>query len=95
MNCPYCNATLNAEGPYGYLASHQSGEVLGYIYRCPNHEGFEVEESANTYLELIGSTLENLGLTSWEELSCDSYVHNVSGSFYTDKQNNLYLGYPC
>lgn len=32
---------------------------------------------------------------SWRDIVCDSANHNVSGSFYTDKYNNLYEGYPC
>lgn len=95
MICPYCDSELNYEDCYGYLASHQSGEILGDIYRCPNNEGFQSEEEANNYLNKIGETLENLGLSSWEELTCESYKHHVSGSFYTDKKDNLFNGYPC
>lgn len=95
MNCPYCNSELIDQGPYGYLASHQSGEILGYTYKCPNHEGFTEEEEAMTYLSETEETLESLGLTNWEEISCWSSTHHVSGSFYTDKRNSLHNGYPC
>ena len=95
MECTYCGAELTHEDTYGYLASHQSGEILGQIYRCPNHDGFEDEESANEYLSEIGETIKTLGLESWDELTCDSSTHHVSGSFYTDKQDNLHQGYPC
>ena len=95
MTCPYCNSNLIDEGAYGFLASHQSGEVLGRTYRCPNHEGFEDEESVQEYLNIQDRTLEDLGVETWEEASCDSSMHSVSGSFYTDKQNNLHEGYPC
>ena len=95
MECPNCNAELLDEGAWGYLASHQSGEVLGRVYRCPNHEGFETEELVNEFLKETDRTLEDLGASSWEEVSCDSCVHSVSGSFYTDKQDNLREGYPC
>ncbi len=95
MECPICGSELMGEGPWGYLASHQSGEVLGYTYRCPNHEGFETEELANDFLVRTERTIEDLGVTDWEEITCDSSMHSVSGSFYTDKQDNLHDGYPC
>lgn len=95
MECPICGSDLQDEGPYGYLASHQSGEVLGHTYRCPNHEGFESEELANVFLKSTERTMEDIGVTSWDEITCDSSMHSVSGSFYTDKQDNLHDGYPC
>lgn len=95
MNCPFCNADLRNEGPWGFLAAHQSGEVIGHTYRCPNHEGFTDEESAEEYLRVSEQTLEGLGLSSWEELTCESSMHSVSGSFYTDKREELHNGYPC
>lgn len=95
MECPHCNAELLDEGVYGFLASHQSGEVLGRIYRCPNHEVFEDEESANEFLRVTERTIKDLGVSEWSEISCDSCVNSVSGSFYTDKQGNLHEGYPC
>lgn len=36
MNCPICGAELEYHDQYGYLLAHQSGEVLGEIYKCPN-----------------------------------------------------------
>lgn len=95
MECPLCNAELENRGAWGYLALHQSGEVLGHTFRCPNAEGFENEEFANDYLTKESETLESLGLSSWEELTCPSSMHHVSGSFYTDKQGNINEGYPC
>lgn len=95
MECPNCNAELLDEGAWGYLASHQSGEVLGRIYRCPNHAGFLNAELANEFLKETDRTMEDLGVSSWEEVLCDSCFHSVSGSFYTDKQDNLREGYPC
>lgn len=95
MECPFCNAQLYDCGAWGYLASHQSGEVLGHTFKCPNAEGFESEDEANDYLCQTGETLEGLGLSGWEELTCPSSMHHVSGSFYTDKQENLHEGYPC
>jgi hypothetical protein len=95
MECPNCGSELLDEGAWGYLASHQSGEVLGRTYRCPNHEGFENEELTNDFLKNTERTIEDLGVSSWDEITCDSSMHNVSGCFYTDKQDNLREGYPC
>ncbi|MCP4987224.1 MAG: hypothetical protein GY928_14595 [Colwellia sp.] len=95
MECPICNAELTHEDTWGYLAAHQSGEIMGQIYRCPNHEGFDSEEEASEYLKETNQTLEDLDCETWEELTCDSSMHHVSGSFYTDKQDNLHEGYPC
>lgn len=95
MECPYCNAELIHKDTWGYLASHQSGEVLGQIYICPNADGFETQEETNDYLETTEESLEDLGLVTWEELVCESANHHVSGSFYTDKNDNLKEGYPC
>ncbi len=86
--CPYCNSELIHEDTYGYLASHQSGEVLGIILRCPNHEGFENQKEA---LEYEPDVIED----EWLYVVCGSSCHNVSGSFYTDKNDNLKDGYPC
>jgi predicted RNA-binding Zn-ribbon protein involved in translation (DUF1610 family) len=49
MDCPNCGGELLYEGVYGYLASHQSGEVLGNTYTCSNHESFESEEMALSF----------------------------------------------
>lgn len=95
MECPFCNAEMSDCGAWGYLAAHQSGEVLGHTFKCPNAEGFESYEEANAYLLKESETLESLGLSSLEELTCPSSMHHVSGSFYTDKQENLHEGYPC
>lgn len=95
MQCPICGSELRYNGPWGYLASHQSGEVLGHTYTCQNADGFESEEEVNYFLEQSNQTLEDLGVTEWEEATCDSSMHHVSGSFYTDQQNTLREGYPC
>ena len=94
MECPICNGELINEGPWGYLALHQSGEILGYVYKCENHEGFIDEESVNEFLRITNRTLEDMGVDTWEEVTCDSSMHSVSGSFYTDKQENLHEGFP-
>jgi hypothetical protein len=92
MECPYCGAELVKEDVYGFLCSHQSGEILGDILRCPNHEGFETEEEARNYNEGSGDYSEE---EDWEEMCCGSCCHYVSGSFYTDEHGNLHEGYPC
>jgi len=40
-------------------------------------------------------TLEELGVSSWDEVTCNSSMHFVSGSFYTDQSGDLKEGYPC
>lgn len=95
MQCPICDSDLQDEGAWGYLAVHQSGEILGRTYRCPNHDGFEDEESVNDFLKRTERTLDDLGVSHWTEVTCDSSMHSVSGSFYTDKRDQLYEGYPC
>ncbi len=95
MECEYCGADLEDEGAYGYLAQHQSGEVLGRIYRCPNYDGFETKEEAYEYLSETEQTLESLGLSSWETLTCEIGVHSFYGTFHTDSNGNLHNGYPC
>lgn len=107
MECPYCNAELEYEDYYGYYqhAKHhyehpQSWiEKEGEIFRCSNHEGFK---SLGDVLEYIDGNeddlelyLKDYGLTSWEDVVCESSTHHVSGSFYTDKSGELHDGYPC
>jgi len=81
--CPHCNAELRHEDTY---FRNFMRERLGDIYRCPNHEGFPSEEEAREF---------DPETTDWTEIVCHSAVHHVSGSFYTDKQDNLHEGYPC
>ncbi len=95
MDCPDCQHPLHGNGPWGYLARHQSGEVLGDTFICPNAEGFDSEEQALQFLEDTNRTMEDLGVTEWVEITCDSAMHSVSGSYYTDKQGNIHPGYPC
>lgn len=92
--CPYCDAGLTYDCEYGYLGSNQKYDIEGYIYKCPNSEGFNSEEEANEYLNHIGETLETMGVESWKELTCKSSEFYVCGSFYTDKQGELHEGYP-
>lgn len=103
MECPHCNSELEDKGAYGYLASHQSGEILGYIYLCNNSDGFETEEDTLDYIiesesaenhEEARLYLVNEGMT-WEEFTCFSSTHYVCGSYYTDNRDHLYEGYPC
>ena len=95
MECIYCGAHLEDDGPYGYLALHQSGEVLGTVYKCPNHDGFQNESDAKRFLEMSNKTLADFGANSFEDIACESGLHYVSGSFYTDKKGELHTGYPC
>lgn len=93
MECPYCGAELEWEDSYGnrdYICYGKEDGKLGDIYRCPNNEGFDTKEDAIEYM-----LKKDISYDDWKEIVCDSALHNVSGSFYTDKQNNLYEGYPC
>jgi hypothetical protein len=93
MECPECGATLEIGSDYGYLGSHQSGEVLGHTYKCINSDGFETEEEALAFMEKYDETFESLGVTSWEEVVC--YSSEFGGRYYTNKQDHLIEGYPC
>ena len=95
MECIYFNAELDGCGAWGYLASHQSGEVLGHTFKCPNADGFEHQNDAKEYVKTSGETVESLGFDNIKNVVCESANHHVSGSFYTDKQGNLHEGYPC
>lgn len=94
MECFYCGAELDC---YDYYK--QYGKKIGDIYKCPNHEGFESKQEVSDYLETdedgLTDYLSENDLDSWEDVLCESSVHSVSGSFYTDAQGNLYAGYPC
>lgn len=93
MECPYCGCELEWEDSYGnnnYIIYGDENGKSGDIYRCPNHEGFETKEEAIEY-----AAENNIEYDTWVDIVCDSSCHNVSGSFYTDKQGNLYEGYPC
>ena len=93
MECPHCNAELEWEDSYGnkdYIIYGNQNGKMGDIYRCPNHEGFNSKEEAIEYAEMVGLEYED-----WEEIVCQSSCNSISGSFYIDKQGNLYEGYPC
>lgn len=93
MECPHCGAELELEDSYGnreYICYGNEKGKSGDIYRCPNHEGFANKEEAIAYAEK-----NNIEYEEWEEIRCDSSMHNVSGSFYTNKQGDLHEGYPC
>jgi len=95
MECIYCEHELTHQDTWGFLAAHQSGEVKGQIYSCLNADGFDTEEDVIEYLGKTEQTMEELECDTWEDVKCDSSMHHVSGSFYTDKQDNLHEGYPC
>lgn len=86
--CPYCDAELVYEDSYGRFSGGSMVDKRGEIFRCPNHQGFTSLEEAKAYD--ASATPEN-----WEEITCGSSVHYVSGSFYTDSRDNLHEGYPC
>ena len=80
MECTYCGAELNHEDSYGnheYICHGDTIGKSGDIYRCPNHEGFETKEDAIEYALKSDICYEN-----WEDIVCDSAMHNASGSFY-------------
>ena len=83
QTCPHCGAELQWEDSY---FRNFMREKLGDIYRCPNHEGFPDEEAALAY---------EPDAKNWEDVVCESAVHHVSGSFYTDTAGHLREGYPC
>ena len=92
MECPCCGSPLEYRDTYGRLAAHQDGQVLGYIYRCPiAEEGFLSEEDALKYVAENSDAAED----NWEDVRCLSALHHVSGSWYSDLQENLHAGYPC
>jgi hypothetical protein len=85
-DCPICGAPLTHEDSYGRIRGGFMEEKRGDIYRCPNHQGFPTPEAALAY---------EPSAANWEEVVCDSAVHHVSGSFYTDQSGRLHEGYPC
>ncbi|AUR89261.1 hypothetical protein NVP1121O_233 [Vibrio phage 1.121.O._10N.286.46.C4] len=98
--CIYCGAELTYEDTFG-VGAHwiRDNTPAGYIYRCPNHEGFSEESEGRDYLAELGGEvmLPWFGWESWQDVVCDSSVHNVSGYFYVyvGEENNLKEGYPC
>lgn len=90
MECPHCGAELVQEDTW-FLGLPRDGNKQGEIYRCPNHEGFDTVEEARAY----DKENEQDNPEDWEEITCTSACHHVSGSFYTDNNDNLHHGYPC
>jgi hypothetical protein len=108
MECIYCGHELIWCDSYGrgyresYYGTAANGihypstyEHIGDIYKCKNHEGFSTEEEVIQYLTDNNLSFDDLGVSCWEEVVCDSAYHRVSGSFYTDEYDNLKEGYPC
>lgn len=96
MECTYCGAELDLYDSYG---NRQDGKQ-GDIYICPNHDGFDTVDDVKVCIgvnstEELEDYLRSNCLESWEQILCDSSCHSVSGSFYTDKYEDLYEGYPC
>ena len=93
MECPYCGSELEWEDSYGtkeYIIYGDENYKSGDIYSCPNHYGFNNKEDAIEY-----ALKSDIIYDDWQDIVCDSNMHNVSGSFYTDKQGDLHEGYPC
>lgn len=96
MECPYCGCELIQIDTYGrYLNDDKYREINGEILTCPNHEGFEDQDECRKYLEDTGYKPTDKEDSTWMDKCCESSVHNVSGSFYTDKNGCLYNGYHC
>lgn len=92
MECPYCHHEMEDTGPYGRLAAHQDGVVLGRTFICHNaRDSFPTQLAAKTYALEYPTQDE----ADWQEIRCLSQVHSVQGSWYTDQQGNLLPGYPC
>lgn len=87
MECTYCGSELGCVDFYGKgLGSDFRKE--GDIYKCVNWEGFETKEEAEKY------ALDNdISYKNWEDLVCDSEA--FSGFYYTDRNGDIYEGYPC
>jgi hypothetical protein len=93
--CEFCEAELDYEDSYGTKDYIIYGDIKGKngeIFRCPNHQGFENKEDAIEYAK--NNNLEYKD-DLWEEIVCESSAQHVSGSYYTDRDGNLHLGYPC
>lgn len=103
MECIYCGSELEQYDSYGnrdYVCHGDQNGKRGDIYKCPNNEGFEHINSAMEHIDAkdifdLEEYLKSNCLETWEDIVCDSSCHNVSGSFYTDNQENLHEGYPC
>lgn len=94
MECPYCNAELEHHDTYFLGRNHTDAGKLGDIFKCPNNEGFQNEQEAREY-EAETLSDDEKPAEDWQEIVCHSACHHVSGSFYTDRQENLHDGYPC
>lgn len=102
LECPYCREELIHEDSFGTLEALRGNEPLnGDIYRCQNHEGFQDKDLTECYVQnqdyptLKDYMLDN-GVDSWEDIFCDSSVHNVSGTFYVYRNDGILReGYPC
>lgn len=94
MECPYCGSELEHHDTYFKGYNHTDANKLGDIFKCPNNEGFQNEEEARAY-EAEALSGDETPAEDWTEIVCNSACHHVSGSFYTDPQENLHEGYPC
>lgn len=103
MECIYCGEALIQEDSYGnrdYICYGDINGKAGDIYKCPNNEGFKNVNDTMEYIDAnsideLEEYLRSNCLETWEEIVCESSCHRVSGSFYTDRKDNLHEGYPC
>lgn len=102
--CWYCGAELIYDCEWGVGAYWiRENNPEGEIYKCPNHEQFEDEEAAFNYwndnVKDVHSDWEGFengwNPELWDTFGCESDCHHVSGSFYTDRSEELKEGYPC
>lgn len=101
--CIYCEAELIHTDTWGVGHWYRDGSPEGEILQCPNHQGFEDEDSAfeywNNHVKNVHSEWEGFedgwNPSRWDEISCESDCNHVSGMFYTDRNGDLYEGYPC
>lgn len=97
-------------GTREYIIYGDENYKSGDIYRCPNHEGFEKIEDAIQYILdyyeepnanferskiLRDEYFKEFGINDLIEVCCESNCSCVSGSFYTNKSDELIMGYPC
>lgn len=94
--CEYCGVELTSVDSWGIGYWYRDGNPEGEILQCPNHEGFDTEEEARTYLTSVDA-LDSFWEKHFdcEDVMCESNCHSVSGMYYTDRNGELHQGYPC
>lgn len=109
MECPYCGTELEWKEYIIYgNENYKSGDIYrcpnhegfqdiedatNYILKYYNKESEILnQEGLNKVIE---DYFNEFGISDLIEVCCDSSTLSVSGSFYTDRQENLHEGYPC